>query len=172
MGQLYVPINSQGEEITYRYGTVRVARACLRNRKNLLRIPNWVYNVPVMKRALPEKPLHWVGSAKDDLLEFPEEVVDDFGYALYLVQIGGKPPNAKPWKGEDSGVFEIIEDQRGDTYRAVYTVRFSEAVYVLHCFQKKSPSGIRTARADQNRIHDRLRAATEDYEVRYGRKKA
>ena len=172
MGQLYVPINSQGEEITYRYGTVRVARACLRNRKNLLLIPNWVYNVPVMKRALPEKPLHWVGSAKDDLLEFPEEMVDDFGYALYLVQIGGKPPNAKPWKGEDSGVFEIIKDQRGDTYRAVYTVRFSEAVYVLHCFQKKSPSGIRTARADQNRIHDRLRAATEDYEVRYGRKKA
>ena len=172
MGQLYVPINSQGEEITYRYGTVRVARACLRNRKNLLLIPNWVYNVPVMKRALPEKPLHWVGSAKDDLLEFPEEVVDDFGYALYLVQIGGKPPNAKPWKGEGPGVFEIIEDHRGDTYRAVYTVRFSEAVYVLHCFQKKSLSGIRTARADQNRIHDRLRAATEDYEVRYGRKKA
>ena len=172
MGQLYVPIYSQGEEITYRYGTVRVARACLRNRKNLLLIPNWVYNVPVMKRALPEKPLHWVGSAKDDLLEFPEEVVDDFGYALYLVQIGGKPPNAKPWKGEGPGVFEIIEDHRGDTYRAVYTVRFSEAVYVLHCFQKKSLSGIRTARADQNRIHDRLRAATEDYEVRYGRKKA
>src|SRR3990170_5149092 len=113
MGQLYVPINSQGEEITYRYGAVRVARACLRNRKNLLLIPNWVYNVPVMKRALPEKPLHWVGSAKDDLLEFPEEVVDDFGYALYLVQIGGKPPNAKPWKGEGPGVFEIIEDHRG-----------------------------------------------------------
>jgi len=97
--------------------------------------------------------------------------VDDFGYALYLVQIGGKPPNAKPWKGEGPGVFEIIEDHRGDTYRAVYTVRFSEAVYVLHCFQKKSPSGIRTARVDQNLIRDRLRAASEDYEVRYGRKK-
>lgn len=51
-----------------------------------------------MKRAFPEKPLHWVGSAKEDLLEFPGEVVDDFGYALYLVQIGGKPPSAKPWK--------------------------------------------------------------------------
>ena len=125
-----------------------------------------------MKRALPEKPLHWVGSVKADLLDFPEEVVDDFGYALYLVQIGGKPPNAKPWKGEGTGVLEIIEDHRGNTYRAVYTVRFSEAVYVLHCFQKKSPSGNRTARVDQNRIHDRLRAATEDYEVRYGRKKA
>jgi phage-related protein len=125
-----------------------------------------------MRRAFPEKPLHWVGSAKIDLLEFPDMVVDDFGYTLYLVQIGGKPLNAKPWKGEGPGVFEIIEDHRGDTYRAVYTVRFSEAVYVLHCFQKKSPSGIRTARVDQNRIHDRLRAAANDYEVRYGGKKA
>jgi phage-related protein len=125
-----------------------------------------------MKRALPEKPLHWVGSAKDDLLEFPPEVVDDIGYALYLVQIGGKPPMAKPWKGEGSGVFEIVEDHRGNAYRAVYTVRFAAAVYVLHCFQKKSPSGIRTARNDQQRIHDRLKVAMKDYEVRYGRKKA
>jgi phage-related protein len=124
-----------------------------------------------MKRAITEKPLYWVGSAKDDLLKFPDAVVDDFGYALYLVQIGGKPPNAKPWKGEGPGVFEIIEDHRGDTYRAVYTVCFSEAVYVLHCFQKKSPSGIRTARSDLDRIHDRLRAAKEDHEVRYERKK-
>jgi phage-related protein len=125
-----------------------------------------------MKRALPDKPLHWVGSAKDDLLEFTPEVVDVLGYALYLVQIGGKPPMAKPWKGEGPGVFEIVEDHRGDAYRAVYTVRFTEAVYVLHCFQKKSPSGIRTARNDQQRIHDRLKVAMKDYEVRYGRKKA
>ncbi len=125
-----------------------------------------------MKRALPEKSLHWVGSAKDDLLEFPPGVVDDLGYALYLVQIGGKPPMAKPWKGEGPGVFEIVEGHRGDAYRAVYTVRFTEAVYVLHCFQKKSPSGIRTARNDQQRIHNRLKVAMEDYEVRYGRKKA
>ena len=125
-----------------------------------------------MKRALPEKSLHWVGSAKDDLLEFPPEVVDDLGYALYLVQIGGKPPMAKPWKGEGPGVFEIVEGHRGDAYRAVYTVRFAEAVYVPHCFHKKSPSGIRTARNDQQRIHNRLKVAMEDYEVRYGRKKA
>ena len=125
-----------------------------------------------MERALPEKPLHWVGSAKDDLLEFPPEVVDDLGYALYLVQIGGKPPMAKPWKGEGPGVFEIVEDHRGNAYRAVYTVRFAAAIYVLHCFQKKSPSGIRTARNDQQRIHDRLKVAMKDYEVRYGRKKA
>ena len=125
-----------------------------------------------MKHALPEKPLHWVGSAKDDLLEFPPEVVDDLGYALYLVQIGGKPPMAKPWKGEGPGVFEIVEDHRGNAYRAIYTVRFTAAVYVLHCFQKKSPSEIRTARNDQQRIHDRLKVAMKDYEVRYGRKKA
>lgn len=124
-----------------------------------------------MKRAFPEKPLHWVGSAKDGLLDFPQEVVDDLGYALYLVQIGGKPPNAKPWKGEGPGVFELVEDHRGDTYRAVYTVRFAKAVYVLHCFQKKSPSGIRTARGDQDKIHDRFRAAAADYEVRYAREK-
>lgn len=61
---------------------------------------------------------------------------------------------AKPWKGEGPGVFEIVEDHRGDAYRAVYTVRFAEAVYVPHCFHKKSPSGIRTARNDQQRIHD------------------
>ena len=79
---------------------------------------------------------------------------------------------AKPWKGEGPGVFEIVEDHRGDAYRAVYTVRFTEAVYVLHCFQKKSPSGIRTARNDQQRIHGRLKVAMKDYEVRYGRKKA
>jgi phage-related protein len=79
--------------------------------------------------------------------------------------------SAKPWKGEGPGVFEIVEDHRGDTYRAAYTVRFTEAVYVLHCFQKKSPSGIRTAKPDRQRIHDRLKAAAEDYEVRYGGEK-
>lgn len=126
----------------------------------------------VTRRAFPEKPIYWVGSAKDDLLGFPDEVVDDVGYALYLVQIGRKPPNAKPWKGEGPGVFEIIEDHRGNAYRAVYAVRFTKAVYVLHCFQTKSPSGIRTARGDQDLIRGRLRAAAQDYEVRYGGEKA
>ena len=70
---------------------------------------------------------------------FPEEVIDDFGYALGLLQQGGVPPSAKPWKGEGPGVFELIEDHRGDTVRLAYTVRFDDAVYVLHCFQKKSP---------------------------------
>ncbi|MHB1301197.1 MAG: type II toxin-antitoxin system RelE/ParE family toxin [Burkholderiales bacterium] len=116
-----------------------------------------------------ERPLYWVGSAKKDLLAFPAEAVDDFGYAMGVVQSGGTPPSAKPWKGEGPGVFEIVEDFRGDTYRVAYTVRFSKAVYVLHCFQKKSPSGIRTARGDAELIHERMKAALADYEVRYGK---
>lgn len=116
-----------------------------------------------------EKPLHWVGSAKKDLLAFPGTVLDDLGYALGVVQQGGKPSAAKHWKGEGPGVLELVEDFRGDTFRAVYTVRFAQAVYVLHCFQKKSPSGIRTAKDDVDLIRDRLRAAQADYEVRYGK---
>ena len=119
----------------------------------------------------PEKPLYWIGSAKKDLLGFPEGVVDDFGYALGVVQQGGAPPSAKSWKGEGAGVFELVEDYRGGTWRVVYTVRFEKAVYVLHCFQKKSPSGVRTARTDIELIHERLKAAHSDYEVRYAKKK-
>jgi phage-related protein len=115
----------------------------------------------------PEKPLHWVGSSKRDLLEFPAEVIDDLGYALSVVQHGGRPAAAKAWKGEGPGIFELVEEHRGDAFRAVYTVRFERAVYVLHCFQKKSPSGVRTAQPDVDRIHERLRAAQRDYEVRY-----
>jgi len=118
----------------------------------------------------PEKPLHWVGSSKRDLLAFPDEVVDDLGYALSVVQHGGMPPSAKAWKGEGPGVFELVEDHRGDAFRVVYTVRFEKAVYVLHCFQKKSPSGVRTARQDVVLIHERLRTAQTDYEVRYAKK--
>ncbi len=89
---------------------------------------------------------------------------------LGVVQLGGIPPSAKPWKGEGAGVFELVEDQRGGTWRVVYTVRFQRAVYVLHCFQKKSPSGVRTARTDIELIRQRLRLAQADYEVRYGKK--
>lgn len=124
-----------------------------------------------MARALVpgEKPLDWVGSSKKDFLAFPEPVKDEMGNALGLVQFGGKHPKAKPWKGLGSGVLEIVEDHDGDTYRAVYTVRFREVVYVLHAFQKKSPKGIRTARHDVELIERRLRAAEQDYEVRYGK---
>ncbi len=119
-----------------------------------------------------EKPLHWVGSAKKDLLAFPGDVVDDIGYALSVVQHGATPSSAKAWKGEGPGVFELVEEHRGDAFRAVYTVRFEKAVYVLHCFQKKSTTGIRTAQQDVRLILERLRAAQSDYEVRYARKEA
>lgn len=110
-----------------------------------------------------EKPLHWVGSAKKDLMSLPEEVVDDFGYALGAVQMGATPAQAKPWKGEGSGVLELVENHRGDTFRAVYAMRFAKAVYVLHCFQKKSPSGISTAQSDIELIHERLKLAHQHY---------
>ena len=113
-----------------------------------------------------EKPVHWVGSSKRDLLTFPEQVVSDMGYALGLAQLGGKHPDAKPWKGQGSGVFELVERYEGDAYRAVYTVRFEAAIYVLHAFQKKSPKGIRTDHRDVDLVARRLRLAQEDYEQR------
>ena len=121
-----------------------------------------------VRKASTEKPLHWVGSSKTDLLTFPPEVVDDFGYALSVVQFGGTPPSAKPWRGEGGGVLELVGRQDRGTWRVVYTVRFRQAVYVLHCFQKKSPSGIRTAGTDVDLIRRRLMSASADYEERYG----
>ncbi len=124
------------------------------------------------RKPIPgEKPLYWVGSARKDLLAFPEAVKDGIGTALSVAQFGGKHPAAKPWKGEGSGVLEIVEDNRGNTYRAVYTVRFEAAVYVLHAFQKKSPKGIKTADTDVDLISKRLQAARLDYEERYGKAK-
>src|SRR2546423_8623112 len=117
-------------------------------------------------RAAGEKPLFWVGTSKDDLLSFPEDVQEAMGTALSVAQFGGKHPNAKPWRGEGSGVFEIVKDHRAGTYRAVYSVRFERAVYVLHAFQKKSPSGVRTARRDVELIARRLVESRLDYEVR------
>lgn len=118
-----------------------------------------------------EKPLDWVGSSKKDFLGFPEPVKDEMGNALGLAQFGGKHLSAKPWKGQGAGVFEVVEDHAGDTYRAVYTVRFREVVYVLHAFQKKSPKGIRTAQIDVDLVERRLKAAQQDYEARYGKPK-
>ena len=116
-----------------------------------------------------EKPLYWVGSSKRDFLDFPEEVIDNMGYALGAIQFGGHPPSAKPWKGLGAGVHEIVEHDKSGTYRAIYTVRFRKALYVLHAFQKKSPSGIRTARPDIKLVAERLKAAKVDYEQRHGK---
>ena len=87
------------------------------------------------------------------------------GYALGVAQLGGKHPCAKPWKGEGPAVLEIVESYDGNAFRAVYTVRFEGAVYVLHAFQKKSPSGIRTAQADVDLVRGRLKQARESYEA-------
>lgn len=106
------------------------------------------------------KPLEWVGSAKKDLLQMPEPVVDLVGYALHLAQTGLKHPQTKVLKGFGSaGVLEVVEDDDGNTYRAVYTVRFKNAVYVLHCFQKKSHKGIETPKHEMDLIENRLRMA-------------
>lgn len=97
-----------------------------------------------------------------DLLELPEEVVDVFGYALYLAQIGKKHDQAKPLKGFGSAnVLEVVEDWERNTYRAVYTVRFSGAVFVLHVFQKKARHGIATAKADLELVRARLKAVEQ-----------
>ena len=118
-----------------------------------------------------ETPLDWIGSSKKDFLAFPEPVKDEMGNALGLAQFGGKHPKAKPWKGQGPGVFEVVNDHAGNTYRVVYTVRFRAIVYVLHAFRKKSPKGIGTARSDVELIERRLKVAHQDHEARHGKTK-
>ena len=96
---------------------------------------------------------------------FPDPVRSSMGYALGVAQLGGRHPRAKPWKGEGPGVLEIVERHDGNAYRAIYAVRFEDAIYVLHAFQKKSPTGIKTARADVELVRERLKAARTDYEA-------
>ena len=104
----------------------------------------------------------WVGSSKKDLMAMPDEVKSAFGFALYLAQQGKKHENAKPLKGfSGAGVLEVIEDNLGDTFRAVYTVKIAENIYVLHCFQKKSKRGIETPKQDIDLIRDRLKMAQD-----------
>ncbi len=104
-----------------------------------------------------DREVQWVGSSLDDLRAFPVDVRKDIGYALEFAQDGLTHQDAKPLKGfHGAGVLEIIERHDGDTYRAVYTVRLQKAVYVLHCFQKKSPRGAAIPRHDADLIHKRL----------------
>ena len=115
----------------------------------------------------PPKPLTWVGSSKRDYIRFPDQVQDDMGYALFVAQMGERPRNAKPLKGfKGPGVLEIVEDYDGDTFRAVYTVRFAQRLYVLHAFQKKSRRGIETPKSEIRLVEQRLRAAEADYRQR------
>ena len=108
------------------------------------------------------KPVVWIGSSREDLKSLPATVQDVFGYALYLAQVGKKHPETKPLHGfGGASVLEVVEDYRGDTYRAVYTVKFAEAVYVLHVFQKKSKHGVATPKSDLDLIKTRLKRAQE-----------
>lgn len=104
------------------------------------------------------RPLVWEGSSKKQFTAFPVPVQKDLGVALFLVQLGGFPPSAKPMKGLGPGVAELVEDHRGDTYRAVYTTRFAASVHVLHAFQKKAKSGAATPREEVLMIERRLKA--------------
>jgi len=113
------------------------------------------------------KPVAWIGSSRKDLQGFPKSVRATVGQALDDAQFGGKHPDAKPLKGfGGGGVLEVVEDDDGSTYRAVYTVRFAGIVYVLHCFQKKSKSGIKTPTQDIEKIKRRLSEAEADYAER------
>ena len=110
------------------------------------------------------KQLFWVGASLSDLKKFPEDVKDVFGYALYKAQIGERHPAAKPLKGfAGAGVMEIVEDHDTNTYRAVYTVKLADTVYVLHVFQKKSKRGIATPKKELGMIKARLQRAIEHH---------
>jgi phage-related protein len=116
------------------------------------------------------KPVEWVGSSREDLKEFSEDVQLVIGYALYLAQCGEKHPLAKPLKGfKGAGVLEVVEDFDGDTYRAVYTVKLAGVVYVLHVFQKKSKQGIATPKQDVELIEARFKRAKEHYLENYSK---
>jgi phage-related protein len=108
------------------------------------------------------KPVVWVGSSRKDLSKFPDPVQHQVGYAICIAQPGGKHRDAKVLTGfGGAGVLEVVEDFRGDTFRPVYTLKYSDSVYVLHAFQKKSKSGLETSRRDMELIEQRLREAEQ-----------
>jgi len=115
-------------------------------------------------RRSDRKPLFFVGSSQEDLAGFPVEVKRVTGFALHLAQIGEKHVEAKPLKGFGGAtVLEVVEDHDGNTFRAVYTVRFADAVYVLHAFQKKAKKGIATPKQHIDLVKRRLKQAEEHY---------
>ena len=103
------------------------------------------------------KSLKWIGGSKKDLQAFPEEVLHEMGYALYMAQLGETHESAKIFKGHGSGVYEIVSDHDKNAYRAVYTVNIGDVVYVLHAFQKKSKKGIETPKEEIAVIKERLK---------------
>ena len=122
-----------------------------------------------MNEPHPIKRIVWIGSSLAELRSFPDEVRNVIGYALYQAQVGRKAPSAKPLTGfGGAGVVEIVEDYCGDAYRAVYTIKFAELVYVLHAFQKKSTRGIATPKRDIELIKKRLKVAEQHYKLHRG----
>ena len=120
-----------------------------------------------MNEPHPIKTLVWIGSSRNALKSFPGEVKDVIGFALYQAQVGRKSPTAKPLTGfGGASVLEIVDHYYGDTYRAVYTVKFAEVVYVLHAFQKKAKKGIATPKTDVDLVKKRLKIAEADYRLR------
>jgi phage-related protein len=116
------------------------------------------------------KPVEWMASSRDDLREFPQDVRRLMGQAIDDAEHGGEHPSAKALKGFGGrGVLEIVDDFDGDTYRAVYTVKFADVIYVLHAFQKKSKKGIATPQRDIDLIKARLKRAEEHYKETYVR---
>ena len=123
----------------------------------------WMVTDDAAAAAQP-RPLFWVGSSRRDLRSFPKTVRTTFGQALYDAQTGNRHPDAKPLRGfGGAGVLEVVEDHDGNTYRAVYTVRFAGVVYVLHAFQKKSKSGRKTPQSEIDKVRRRLKDAEQDY---------
>lgn len=114
------------------------------------------------------KPVKWIGSSRKDLKLFPPAVQAEIGYALFSAQQNRTHPSVKPLKGfKGINVLEIVENFDGDTYRAIYTVKFEGVVYVLHAFQKKSHKGISTPKKEIDLINKRFKLAQEDYQKNY-----
>ncbi len=109
------------------------------------------------------KPVEWVGSSRADLKRFPDPVQDRMGFAIYQAQLGLRHRDAKALRGFGSGVLEVVSRHDGDTFRAVYTVRFEVAVYVLHAFQKKARRGVATPKQELDLVRRRLATAERHY---------
>jgi len=125
-----------------------------------------------MDKRPKEKSVDWVGSSLDDLKSFPEAVKQTFGFELHQIQHGQMPKSAKPLKSKElTGVYELRENNEGNTYRTVYIAKLLDKIYVLHCFQKKSKSGIATPPKDIGLIKGRLKLAIEDNKNIKGQKK-
>ena len=112
-----------------------------------------------------DKPVFWISSSLEDLSEFPKPVKKVIGFAIRQAQKGGMHIHAKSLNGyKGASVLEVIADHDTNTFRSVYTICFRRAIYVLHCFQKKSKSGIKTPQREIALIGRRLKDAQEHYE--------